>query len=54
MGVFTGPSEEDGGVVFSLSLGAAAVKSLLDLFILPSMPAKLVDDLDFFADTEAS
>lgn len=54
IGVFTGPSEEDGGVVFSLSFGTGADKSLLDRFILPNMPAKLVDDFDFFGAADES
>ena len=48
MGALAGPSEEEGGVVFSLSFGACTVRSLLDRFILLNIPVKFVDDLDFF------
>jgi hypothetical protein len=42
--------EEEGGVVFSLSLVFVSIadKSLLDRFMRVNMPVRFVEDLDFF------
>ena len=59
IGVSAGPSEDEGGVLFSFSLLCAAapayaVRSLLERFILPNIADRLVEDLVFLGFAEAS
>ena len=59
IGVSAGPSEDEGGVLFSFSLICAvepvyAVRSLLERFILPNIAERLVEDFDFLGLAEAS
>ena len=49
-----GPLEDEGGVVFSLSVWTMADKSLLDLFFFANMADRLEDDLDFFGEPDDS